>query len=355
MSTADRDDAKMLRAALKSGGFAAVYYFHGDDEYLKNEQLRRLLGAAIDPATRDFNLEMLRGSDIDAETLASLVHTPPMMAERRAIVLRDVHALKRDARQALDDYIGHPSPDVLLLLVAPAGVKPDKTLLAGSVSIEFAPLAGERVPKWITYYVEHDLHSSISEGAVKLLQEAVGTELAQLKVELDKLANYVGDGPINETAVSAVVGVQAGQTMGDFLDAIARRDGDAALTMLGNVLQQPKTSAATMIMALTAQTLAIGWAQAARERGTPPARLTGELFGVLKESGSVFTGRSWGEFVATCVRASDRWTTAEVDHALEALLRAESTAKESKLSSDEQVLATLVLSLCGATPRRHAA
>ena len=221
--------------------------------------------------------------------------------------------------------------------------------------IEFAPLAGARVPKWITYYVEHDLHSTMTDGAVKLLQEAVGTELAQLKIELDKLANFVSDGPIDEAAVSAVVGVQAGQTMGDFLDAIAQRDTDAALNMLGHVLQQPKTSAATMIMALTAQTLAIGWAQAAREHGTPPVRLTGELFGVLKESGSVFTGRSWGEFVATCVRSSDHWTAAAVDHALEALLRAESTAKESKLSSDEQVLATLVLSLCGATPRRHAA
>jgi DNA polymerase-3 subunit delta len=355
MPTADRDDAKLLRAALKSGDFAAVYYFYGDDEYVKHEQLRRLVDAAIDPATRDFNLEMLRGSDIDAETLASLVHTPPMMAERRAVVLRNVHALKRDARRALDDYIGRPSPDVLLVLVAPAGDKPDKALLAGSVSIEFAPLAGARVPKWIAYYVAHDLHSSITDAAVRLLQEAVGTDLAQLKVELDKLANYVGDGPINEAAVSAVVGVQAGQTMGDFLDAVARRDGDAALGMLGTVLQQPKTSAATMIMALTAQTLAIGWARAARERGTPPSRLTGELFGVLKESGSVFTGRSWGEFVATCVRASDRWTAAAVDDALDALLRAESTAKESKLSSDEQVLATLVLSLCGAAPRRHAA
>ncbi|HWD36399.1 MAG TPA: hypothetical protein VG840_09575, partial [Casimicrobiaceae bacterium] len=91
------------------------------------------------------------------------------------------------------------------------------------------------------------------------------------------------------------------------------------------------------------------------DRGTHSARLKGDLFGVLKESGSVFTGRSWNEFVDTCVRASERWTSRAVDDALEALLRAESSAKESKLSSDEQLLATLILSVCGAPARRRAA
>jgi len=355
MASGDRDQSKILRAAIKSGSFAPVYYLHGDDEYVKHEQLRRVVDAAVDSATRDFNLESLRGPDVEAEGLASLLRTPPMMAERRAVVIRDVQALRRETRRALDDYLTRPLPDVLLLLVAPTGAKPDKALVANSVAIEFKPLAGERVPRWITYYVEHDLHSSITEGAVRLLQEAVGTELAQLKVELDKLGSYVSDGPITESAVLAVVGVQAGRTMGDLLDAIARRDAEAALSMLGAVMQQPKVSATTVIMALTAQTLATGWALAARERGAHPARLKGELFAVLKESGSVFTGRGWNEFVDTCVRASDLWTTDAIDHALDALLRAESSVKESRLSSDEQVLATLILSVCGAASRRRAA
>lgn len=353
--SADRDDSKPLKSALKSGNFAPVYYFHGDDEYVKSEQLRRVLDAAVDPATRDFNLEWLRGSEVDAEALASLLRTPPMMAERRAVVIRDVPALSRNARRALDDYLERPLPDVLLMLIAPTGTKPDKALLGRGVAVEFKPLAGERVPKWIAYYVEHDLHSGITDGAITLLQEAVGTELTQLKIELDKLANYAGDGPINEAAVSAVVGVQAGRTMGDLLDAVARRDGRAALAMLPAVMEQPKSSAATVIMALAAQTIAIGWAQAARDRGTHPTRLKGELFTILKESGSVYTGRGWNEFVETCVRESSRWTPRAVDEALEALLRAESSAKESKLSSDEQVLATLILSVCGAPQRRRAA
>src|SRR3982750_3560966 len=95
-------DAKSLRTALKDRTFAPAYYFYGEDDYLKNEELRRVIDAAVDPATRDFNFETLRGTDLDAETLGSIVGTPPMMAERRVVVIRDVHALKKDARAALD-------------------------------------------------------------------------------------------------------------------------------------------------------------------------------------------------------------------------------------------------------------
>ncbi|HEV8445741.1 MAG TPA: DNA polymerase III subunit delta [Gemmatimonadaceae bacterium] len=355
MSPPPAADAKVLRTAAKERSFDPAYYFYGDDDYLKNEELRRLIDAAIEPATRDFNLEFLRGSEVDATTLGSIASTPPMMAERRAVVVREVNALKKDARAILDAYLDRPAPDALVVLVAPAGVKPDKALLSTTTGIEFAPLSGARIPRWISYYVEHDLHASITSGAVTLLQEAVGTELAQLRVELDKLAAFTGGATIDEIAVSAVVGIRPGETLGDFLDAVARRDAVAAVGMLDTVMQQPKASAVTTVMALAAQTFAIAWAQAARERGSHAGKLTQDLFSLLKESGSVFTGRSWGEFVSTCVREAERWSPAAIDAALDALLEADKTLKDSRVSSDEQVLATLVLLLCSARPGRRAA
>jgi DNA polymerase-3 subunit delta len=348
-------DSKALRAAAKDGSYSPVYYFHGEDDYLKDEELKRLLDSAVDPATRDFNFEQLRGADLDAETLGSILSTPPMMADRRVVVVRDVAALKKDARTMLDSYLKNPAPDVLLALVALAGTKEDKSLVSKTTAIEFAPLSGSRIPKWIAYYVEHDLKSSISDSAVRLLQEAVGTELAQLRIELDKLINFTSGASIDERAVSAVVGVRPGETMGDFLDAVARRDAKTAMAMLGPVLQQPKSNGVTMIMALTSQTLCLGWAQAARERGAGTGKISGDLFNVLKTSGSVFTGRSWGEFVATCARESERWSARAIDAALHALYTADAAIKETRLSTDEQILANLVLALCGAATARRAA
>jgi DNA polymerase III subunit delta len=346
---------RALYEALKQRLFASAYLLHGEDDYLKSVAVRDLVEAAVDPATRDFNLEFLRGPELDAETLGSHLSTPPMMAERRVIVVRDVTALKKDARSMLDKYLARPANDVVLILIAPAGAKLDKGLSASTTDIEYAPLAGDRIPKWIAYYVEQDLKTKITPEAATLLQEAVGTDLAQLKVELDKLGSFAGGSVIDEAAVSAVVGVRPGETFGALLDAVARRDAVAALGLVPAVLEQPKNNGVTTIMALGVQALAIGWARAGRDRGVSVGRLSSALFDLLREVGSVYTGRSWTEAVRAWAQAVEHWSIADLDAALDALLLADCALKGPRLGSDEQVLSSLVLALCGASRSRRVA
>jgi len=351
---------KALRTALQSKVFDPVYYLHGAEDYLKDETLRQIIDAAVDPATRDFNLEILRASDVDGGALGSLLGTPPMMAERRVVVIRDVASLRKEARRALDNYLERPATDIVLVLLAAAGSKEDRSLMERSTAIEFEPLSGSRVPKWIAYYATHDLNCEITDEAIALLQNAVGTELAQLRIELDKLASYVAGEAgriIDEQAVSAIVGVRRGETLGDLLDAVAQRNAAVALDLLPHVLQQPKTSAVTMVMALATQTLALAWGRASRDAGAPPNRMENEFFGLLKESGSSYTGRSWGDAVRAWARALDAWTSAELDDALAALLATDAALKESRVSSDEQLLQSLILTLCapGRSRSRRAA
>ena len=346
---------KALRTALQTRVFEPAYYFYGAEDYLKDETLKQLLEVAVEPATRDFNLETLRGAELTGERLGSLLGTPPMMAERRVVIVRDVGALRKDARRALDQYLEHPASDIVLVLIASAGSKEDRALIGRTTAIEFDVLSGARVPKWITYYATHDLGCEITPDAVSLLQDAVGTELAQLRIELDKLASFVAGEErqvIDEEAVSAIVGVRRGETLGDLLDAVANRRAATALELLPHVLQQPKTSAVTMVMALSTQTLALAWARAARDAGVPPYRMENELFSLLKESGSSYTGRSWGEAVRAWARAVDAWTAADLDAALATLLATDVALKESRVSSDEQLLESLILTLCAAGSSR---
>jgi DNA polymerase-3 subunit delta len=346
---------KALRTAMENRAFDPVYYFCGPEDYLKDEAIRQLVQAAVEPATRDFNLEILRAGDLDGESLGSLLGTPPMMAERRVVVVRDVSALRKDARAALEQYLRRPSADVVLVLVAAAGAKDDKSLVAGATTIEFESLSGARIPKWISYYVTHDLGCEITPDAIGLLQDAVGTELAQLKIELDKLASFTAGGDrrvIDEDAVTTMVGVKRGETMGDLLDAVGRRNATKALTLLPFVLLQPKTSAVTIVMALTTQTLALAWGRALRDRGVPAQRMENQFFGLLKESGSSYTGRSWGEAVRAWAQMLNGWSAPELDAALAALLAADMALKETRLSSDEQLLQSLVLTLCAAGRER---
>ena len=340
-----------LRAAIQSKKFAPAYYLFGDDDYLKEDGLRQLIDAAVDPATRDFNLDQRRGSDLDAESLASLLAMPPMMADRRVIVVRDVSALRKDARASLESYLKAPASDVLVALTAPADAKEDKTLASLTVPVDCQSLTGAQLPKWILARTEK-LGTSITPGAVELLQDAAGTDLSLLALELDKLASYSSGRTIDEDAVSAVVGVRRDETLGRLLDAVAMREVGLALSLIPGVLQQPKTTAVYAVMALTTQTLALAIAQA---RGIPQARQTGEFFTLLRSGSWNTVGRAWGEAVSSWSRAAGKWSPADLDHALEVLLLTDLALKSSRVSSEEQVLATAILSMCGDGAFRHAA
>jgi DNA polymerase-3 subunit delta len=347
---------KTLRDAIKRRPFDGAYFIWGEDDYQKDDAIRQLIEAALDPGARDFNLDTRRSAEVDAETLGVLLSTPPMMAERRVIVLRDVASLKKDARQVLEEYLKRPAPDLLLIMTGAAGSKPDTTLLASSTSLQFDPLTGDRIPRWITHRVTSELGLTITEPAIELLQAAVGSDLHQLAGELDKLASYIEghDREIGEEAVAAVVGVRRGETQADLLDAVADRNAPRALGLISHVLAQPKTTGVSIVMALSTQMLAISWGRARLDEGLPRARLAQEYFDLLKATGA-FTGRPWGSATAVWARAADRWSRESLDRALDFLLEADVALKESRVSSEEQLLATVILSLCAADDKSAAA
>lgn len=327
---------RALSAAIRDKKFSPAYYLHGEDEYRKDDALRALLEAAVDPATRDFNLDVRKGGELDGETLASLLGMPPMMAERRVVVIRDLGSAKKDARAALEKYLAAPAPDVLLVMTS--GADDDKEVdLPNVETVQIRAHTGAELPKWITTRVER-LGARITPAAMDLLQNAVGSDAGQLAIEIDKLASYVSGGEIDEAAIGAVVGIRREETLAHLLDAVAARDARLALSVLPGVLQQPKMSAVFIVMTLTTQTMAFAIAQARGGRAN--------FFDILKSGGSNVAGRAWGEAANAWSRHVSRWTLPQIDAALAALLQADFALKGSRVSSDEQVLATAILAMC---------
>ncbi|HEV2641396.1 MAG TPA: hypothetical protein VGT98_01750, partial [Candidatus Elarobacter sp.] len=201
-----------------------------------------------------------------------------------------------------------------------------------------------------------ELGAEITGDAAELLHEAVGSDLFQLASELDKLASYTNGGEITEDAVAEVVGVRRGETAGDFLDRVLRRDAMGALELVRHVLAQPKTTGVSLVMALSTQMLALAWGCCRLDSGLPQSRLEGEYFGLLKSTGA-YPGRAWGTAAKAWAAAARDWSTDECDRALHALLSADVALKETKVSSEEQILSTAVLAICAASgaSRRSAA
>ena len=264
-----------------------------------------------------------------------------MMAARRVVVIHDVGGLKKDARKALDAYLQSPAPDVLLLLTSPPGTKPDKLLSDLATPLQFDELTGDRLPKWVTHVATSTHGVAITPGAVELLVSSVGADLYQLSTELDKLASFTRGGDVNEAAVAAVVGITPGETLGDFLDALAERNLSKALPLVSLILSQPKTTGVSVVMALSTQTLALAWGRARLDEGLSRSRLVNEYFSMLKETGA-YAGRSWGAACSAWARAAGNWAAEDITAVLEMLLDADAALKESRVSSEEQVIVCLL-------------
>jgi len=261
------------------------------------------------------------------------------------------------------------------LLTSPAGTKADPLLVQASVALEFAPLTPERVRRWIAHHAATTLSIGISEQAIQLLQQAVGNDLQSLAAELDKCASYTlgahaaGEGDrlprgagssnpalptIDLDAVTAVVGVRRGETVTDLLDAVARQDAAAAIPLVGHVLGQPKVTAVQVVMMLSTQAFALAFGRARRDAGVSTSQLPKEYFAFLKETGG-YPGRPWGEAASAWTKATEQWSAPACERALVLLLEADIALKETTVSTAEQTLMTLVLSLCALRGRRRKA
>lgn len=335
---------RTLQQALAAKRFASAYYLFGEDEHRKDVLVREMITAAVDPATRDFNLDQVRGSDAEAQRLDTMLQTLPMMAARRVVVVRDTGSLRKDARSALERYLASPSAETVLILVALAGTKEEKEF-SQATSVPLQAPARENFAAWVRDHVSEVHDKTITDGAVSLLQEAFTKDTVLLASELDKLSSYAQGAVIDEAAVKAVSGVSHGKTLSDLLNAVAARDAGSALGLISDVLLHPKNNAVSVIMALTVQTLALSWGHHVRGRA--------DYFGLLKET-SAFPMRPWSE-AATCWAANQaRWSGPSLQAAMRALRNADQAAKDTRVASDEQLLATLICAMC-AEPSRVAA
>ena len=341
-----------LLRGLKKGAADPVYLLHGDEDVLKDEAVRALLTAAVDPAARDFNLDTRFAADLSVEAFHALVNTPPMLADRRAVVLRSVDQLgkrKSKLRDELLRYLEKPNPTTLLILIVAAGEDVDPDLARRSTSVALGALEPERVPRWIAHRAA-ELTLKLEPDAVNLLIAAVGNDLSALARELEKLASLAGDRPATAADVTALVGVRRGETVHDLVDAALERQGARAAQLVEPVLEQAGMSGVKIVTSLGTHLVGTALARAERERGA--GRVEDAVFRHLLAA-RPYGLRGYKDEAARWAQWSTLWTAAELSTALRRALAADRALKGTTVTDDRGIVTQLVLSFVAT--RREAA
>jgi hypothetical protein len=239
-------------------------------------------------------------------------------------VLRDVDKLKKGARTLLDRYLARPAHDTVLVLVAPRARSRQGAERARRRWWS-TPLTGDRLPRWVTIMRAHASAHDHPE-AVTLLVEAVGGDLAQLAVELEKLASYC-DRDDRRARVADVVGVRAGESLGD--SARCHR-GEGRESALGADPDRPAAAEDERRVdrdGTDGPDAALGFAEA-RSRRNGIAWIVQRAHGAA-QGHRALSVPAVGRSVQRVDEARVALDAAEIDAALHALLAADAALKET--------------------------
>lgn len=336
----------LLRSLRKKGAAPdPVYLLYGEEDVLKDEAVRAIVDAAIG-SSRDFNLDVRYAPDLTPESFHALANTMPMMAERRAVVVRGVEQLGKRKSKLRDEvirYLAAPNPTTVLVLVVAAGEEPDAQLARAATAVVLEPLSADRLPRWVQHHAT-TLDVSVAPDAAELLLNAVGNDLSALARELEKLASLARGAGKAVTAddVTNLVGVRRGETVYDLVHAALERNVARAAQLVEPVLEQAGMSGVRILSHLGTHLVGTAIARAERDRGIHESRLPDTVFRQLLAV-RPYGLRGYKEEAARWSRWSARWTAAELRRALRAALAADNALKTATVSDDRGIVTQLVL------------
>lgn len=299
-----------------------VFFLVGDDEFRKERAARELVELHLDPGTRDFNFDVLRGGEVEVESLASIVATPPMMAEWRVVLVKETEGLARSsrARDVVTDLLDDPPPGLAAIFqtTIPEGSKAKfyKELRKKARTFEFEAIPDHDVPRWLVDWAREAHGMEMEEDAARALAAAVGADLGILAREMEKLASVVEEGcVIDRAAVESAGTVLPKQDRWEWFDAVGGRRFGSALRGLEILLDQGE-SGVGLTIGLATHLLRLGVLAADGERAL--AEVLHPRF------------RRW--LPGKLAPQAARWSPEELDEALDGLLRVDRLLKASSFS-----------------------
>ena len=217
-----------IRHDIQSKRFAPVYFLHGEEPFFMDQIADAVEALALPEAEKGFNQTILYGKDLDHLTLLDTLRRYPMMAERQVVILREAQEMK--GLTELTAYLENPMPSTVFVAChkhkkLDLRTKFGKALQSKAVVVfESKKLYDNQVADWISGYCKAR-KMAIEPPAASLLAEYLGTDLARIANELDKLAlNLPTGATVTAHHVQEYVGISKDYNVFELQKALATRD-----------------------------------------------------------------------------------------------------------------------------------
>jgi DNA polymerase-3 subunit delta len=223
---------------VSKGEIDPIYLFVGPERFLRKEAVARLV-ETVDEGFRAFNVDTFSAAETDLEAILDVARQLPMMARHRLVVVEHAEAVKDSAQDRLEDYLRRPSEQSVVVFAADAldmRRKSATALSKGATVVTFDALPEAEALRWVEARAR-GRGCRVDPNALGALVDLVGTDLARLAIEVDKLTTHAGRGQIGLSAVRARVPRAREGEVWDLTDAVSARDRKRAMRVLHRQLE----------------------------------------------------------------------------------------------------------------------
>ncbi|MBP6425309.1 MAG: DNA polymerase III subunit delta, partial [Flavobacterium sp.] len=192
---------------------------------------------------KSFNQVVLYGRDTTVEEIVSTAKRFPMMADYQVVIVKEAQNLSKTFEK-FESYA--VNPQLTTILVFAYRDKPDgrkkifKTIKDKGVWFESKKLYDNQVPDWIVKVLKGQNYG-IEPKAAAILSEFLGTDLAKINNELEKLKIVFPEGHIfTPKNIEENIGFSKDYNVFELKSALATRNQQKAYTIIHNFAANPK-------------------------------------------------------------------------------------------------------------------
>lgn len=215
---------------IKTGQFHNIYLLFGTESYLI-KQYRDKLKEALIAGGNTMNYHYYEGKDINIPEIIDLAETLPFLAERRVIILENSELFKKGGEE-LSEYFKNVCDSTFFIITDKEIDKRSKLykqIGKSGLAVEFGTPDEKTLLRWVGSLLKKE-GFRITESDVIYLLDKIGTDMGNIKSELDKLFCFcMGNDIITRADIDEICIRQVNNQIFDMINAVADKKQKVAM------------------------------------------------------------------------------------------------------------------------------
>ncbi len=230
-------------SSIETKAYHPVYFLTGEEGYYIDKISDYISENILETQEKEFNQSILYGKETDIAQIITEAKQFPFGSVHRVVIVKEAQNIRNI--EDLEIYLENPSPSTLLVICykykkLDKRKKFTKVLARKTLFFESRTLYENQIPDWITNYLSNKGYK-IDKKASFILSEFLGTELAKISNELDKLMIIVNKKEIiTAEIIEKNIGISKDYNIFEFQQALGEKDVLKANQIVNHFAANPK-------------------------------------------------------------------------------------------------------------------